>query len=188
MRYLHKCDNDGITIYNFHMASSEFISNYGSDYWNNYYSFSIIRHPIEVLISVYYHNKYRRDTHNRIIFSSFSEFIRSDVGKKQTNKRLLEPPKDHKGFDKIMRFENLQSDFNKVIKDINLIQYKSLPNVHTNERKDKRPWYKQIDYQDFEFIIKNFKEELDFFRENFGYEYKYEDIQRKKFVWNPIKE
>jgi len=156
----HKGPHERNPYYN-HMTALEFIEVH-PDIWESYFTFSIIRHPMERFISEYFYS-------NRFgSYKSFSEFLRSADARGTLNSDVLRT-ENCQGFDYVIRYESLLEDLKYLLGRLD-IPYNTLdlPRLKGEYRQDKRPWYEFMSVEDKKYIYRNFKQEIEFHRK-FGY-------------------
>ena len=130
------------------------------DKFKNYYSFAFVRNPFDRLVSSYFYlrnggrNKYDSEWSNKYLsnYSSFESFILS-LGDLSTQKEITDwvhfKPQylfvcDNESniiVDFIGKYENLENDFNKVIKKLGIET--SLLQENTSERKSYETYYNE---------------------------------------------
>lgn len=113
-----------------------------------YFVFSCIRNPLDEVVSIYL--KYKTDQiteYTQISDRKRATYQRYNFAKNNNNsfqdylKKFYKLPYDnwsclaHKQFDYVLRFENLQSDFQVMLGKIGLEQVKPLPVVNTTNQK-----------------------------------------------------
>lgn len=147
-----------------HMTVREFIDLKGEKLWNEYFTFTIVRHPIDRLISEYFWSNRSGK------FSSFSQFIRSNHVRGTLNHPIITDANGKlASFDFIVRYERLPEDFDELLRQLKIIRYRDMPKVKTGFRKDYRHWKVFVSKVDLEFIKSRFQKELKIHKE-LGYD------------------
>lgn len=126
----------------------------------NYFVFSSIRNPLDVVVSIYtqfkddnwgVYNDPRKWRKNGGWVSDYQlrqfNFVNNNKADfptffKKYYKLTYENRSgvDHKYYDFVIRFENLQDDFSKVLELIGIETKRPLPNVNKTKNKDKSFW------------------------------------------------
>jgi chondroitin 4-sulfotransferase 11 len=147
-----------------HKTALEY-KNQNSDIWDDYFKFTIVRNPWDLMVSWWKWRMRNKKT-------TFPGFIKNQKNLIPGNE-YLKPGLTYFDFisdgnnilvDKICRFENLQEDFDDVCKEIGIIPQQKLP--HKNEMK--RTHYS--DYYDDKIrkrVADKFKKDIEYF----NYEY-----------------
>ncbi len=149
-----KNKNEG--MYN-HIGGFEFITNIknGKELWKDYLTFTIVRHPMERIISEFYwsdqNGKYNND---------FDAYLK-DQGKLIGTRNyplIVSAP-----FDFIIYYENYINDINTVLSILNFpkVDQSSFPKDKTNIRKDRSPWYEFMNAHHIKTIMKTVPEEIE---------------------------
>jgi len=119
-----------------HLSAQQARAHYGDIIWNNYTKFSIVRNPWDRLVSMWA-TKWWHESSGLPVNIPFEEFIRRvKPHPHEIYNTLFYHEILNLKLDFILRFENLESDFNKMLKKLNLKQIE-LP--HTESRE--RPYY-----------------------------------------------
>lgn len=140
-----------------HATLTQYKRKLSRDHFARLYKFSVIRNPFDRLIS-YYFSPHRGVTHwNRDDFASLvkqTPRLRQYVSVPSIFGRT---PLDHH-LDKLMKFENLQSDFDSVCEDLNLPSHQ-LAKRNVSSRNHYSVYY---DEQLQQMVMKRFAEEIEY--------------------------
>jgi hypothetical protein len=135
----------------YHAKTSEIIRARRGE-WLSYFTFAIVRHPLDRLVSAYWYRK-KKDGEN---FSSFSEFLREAPKGYLIHEHLQPLP------DKIIFFEKLK----KGLGELNLeLDTRRLPHLKGDTREGPRKLWTG---EDKEFFRRKMKKEYEFHK-NLGY-------------------
>ena len=168
-----------------HSYASDGIKTIGRKKWEEHYSFGFVRNPWDRLVSWYVMiretpqsspNKLWDYVHSNS--STFEEFILNctesiydDRNGYKYEKSFIKPQYDYftdeNGnmiTDFIGRFENLQSDFNKVLQKVGLGKYE-LPHINKTRKKDYRIFYTS---KTRAIVAERFKKDIEYFGYSFG--------------------
>ena len=158
-----------------HDTSTEIREYCGEEVWNTFYKFAVVRNPYDRLVSFYHFHKSNQYTEpygrERAFKYNFKDWViniakqekrteyavqRSGgriVGNTQFSYLSMQP-------NKIIRFENLQEDFNEVCSDIGIEPYE-LPHYNKSEHEPFESYYddelKEIVYGMFIVDFKRFR-------------------------------
>lgn len=155
--------NDTIKISK-HSALQEYKDQLDPAYYKSLYKFSVIRNPYERLVSFYFSphrqvNEWNKDDFKKLILEEvepLSHYIRT---KSTGLKRLLDVNKSlDSELDYLIRFENLESDFDHVCKQLN-IPFEGLPHRNQSNRDDYKKYY---DDELLEMVQHQYADELKF--------------------------
>lgn len=131
------------------------------DYWNDVYTFSIIRNPWDRMVSTYHFKLKKRD--KKVIDRSFNEWILDVLCKEKPSTQCDYLMKDGKIIvDFVARFENFSSDFKKICSKIG-VQKKLLHKNSTDHKK----YVHYYSNKSKDAVGELFKDEI----EKFGYGY-----------------
>lgn len=140
------CENyDGKQILKKHSLFHEFEKKIKNE--KKYYVFSCIRNPLDEVVSIYL--KYKTDQiteYIQLVNYKRASLERYNFSKNNSYqaylKRFYKLPYDnwsclaHKQFSYVIRFENLQKDFETVLEQLGLEQKRPLPIVNTTKQKN----------------------------------------------------
>jgi len=135
-------------VYNYYSTSSYLNKKMGMDQnkWNTYYKFCFIRNPYDKLISAWYHiNRYNIPFKNYFNLSNTCndvEYIHFFL----PQSRNIIDSKNILKVNFIGKFENLEEDFQKVLKTIGIKNIIHDSNKKLNKR-DHKPFYEYYDQQ-----------------------------------------
>ncbi len=145
----------------YHSPANHIIERIGKERWEEYFTFSIARHPFDRMISEYFWARIPRET--------FSDFIRSPRAIHTQNHTVLNTGL-YQPIDFIIKYENLQEDLTKVLNRLEIpVDLSKLGNEKGTQRKDRRHWSEFINDVDMNYIKSHFEQELRFHR-NLGYD------------------
>lgn len=147
-----------------HFTIPQYIKEYGSEIWNNYFTFSFVRNPWDRLISWI---KYRDKRHNlyegKINSCIIKKEIDVDIISTSTYFNILSLDTDGV-IDYIGRFENLQQDFNIVCDKIGIPQQQLL---HVNKTHHKH-YTEYYDDETREIVAERYAKDIEYFGYKFG--------------------
>lgn len=152
-----------LIFFNSHITCYNFFDIFNKKVFNDYFKFAVIRNPWDRMVSRYFYSK---KIDSKFKNFSFEDFINFDLEK---NMHVLNQyefcTKDKVNFclDKIIKFENINDDFNQISSII--FGNKNLLN-HSNktDHSDYREYYND-NLKDK--IYRNFKKDLNFFNYDF---------------------
>lgn len=156
-----------------HKTALEKIEEIGRKRWDEKLTFTIVRNPWDKVVSHYHYRVKTNQTNLRVNPIGFKEWVKLTYGYQDAyyynNPKMFMPQtlwisdeNDEIIVDEIVHFENLESEFNKVLKRIG----KNAPLTHV--KKSKRGNYREYYDSDSIEIIRNwFKRDI----EIFGYEF-----------------
>jgi len=181
-----------------HMFPDQIKEKIDSEIWNNYFKFTIVRNPYDLMVSRYHWHWSRpeKKIKDELIKSKIkihmvqpASYIR--LLKRIFNKRSKSFAETMKYFDKqwkntryyfdengkpicdfYIKYENLDEDYKKVCEKVG-IPYEPLPRLKTKQRKKKKHYSTYYDEKTKNRVSKIFKKELDFF------DYKFEEEKEK---------
>ena len=155
------CENyDGKQILKKHSLFHEFEKTIKKG--GEHYVFSCIRNPMDEVVSIYL--KYKTDqiteytqleNHKRAVLDRYSFARNTNNSYQDYLKKFYKLPYDnwsclsHKQFNYVIKFENLQGDFQTVLKEIGLKQRRPLPIVNTTKQKNHYLTYYPPEIQDY---------------------------------------
>jgi hypothetical protein len=155
------CENyDGVRILRKHSLFHEFKN--AKTNKKDYFVFSCIRNPLDEVVSIYL--KYKTDQiteytqiadYKRASLDRYNFAKNSNNGYRDYLKKFYKLPYDnwsclaHKQFNFVLRFENLQQDFQTVLEKIGLEQKRPLPVVNTTHEKNNYLTYYSPEIYDY---------------------------------------
>jgi len=155
-------------------ADASIVKRFFLSEWDDFYKFCVVRNPFEKVASEYFWK-----TRNKKQAPSFSEFVEGLFQSKSTHEEFL-PRKpfnwtiytidDKVVVNKVLRYENLISDFAEVAKYLNIPLEKQIASAKSGYRpKNKQPkWYRTLYTKDDIFMVESlYKNELDCFNYRF---------------------
>jgi hypothetical protein len=157
-----------------HQTAKEIREEFGTDIWNNYFKFSIVRNPYDELISRFW---FLLDQKTRISFldggfeATKREFKKWVMGQENLNSRIYLID-DQLAVDFLIRFEFLEDDVEKVCSHLGFRKNVSeLQKFKSGIRPSKGIWNQVSDYYDsdsiahienrFSWELKRFKYTID---------------------------
>lgn len=148
----------------------------GDKIWGEYFTFSFVRNPWDLMVSCYYWwlqkafkwEKFHPDIKRIQQLGSFDRFMHSQYGKEMINeiKGNMFDWISEEGdiiLDFVGRFENIQEDWKKVCEHIG-VPYQTLPHKNRTERKPYREFYST---QTREIVAERFWRSIKEFRYSF---------------------
>lgn len=130
----------------------------------NYFVFTIVRHPMERIISEFYWSD-RNGYYN----GNFDTFLTNSHFRGTFNYSLIIDKNGEisKDINFIIRFENLINELNMVLSILRMstVSPNDLPKEKSGYRKDKRPWYEFMNSDQVNYIYNNFQKELEIHRQ-----------------------
>tara|TARA_R110001632_G_scaffold96504_1_gene202879 strand:+ start:8187 stop:8822 length:636 start_codon:yes stop_codon:yes gene_type:complete len=146
--------------YGQHITALDVKRKLGDEIFNSYFKFTIIRNPYDKLVSRFNHDGGFRK------FKTFKDYYTNFQPHKHTTFEenwKVYTINDNPVVDDYIMFENLVSDYNKIIKKIGIkknIIYKDIPKIRVNEKLNYRKFYNRENIED---VTKGMKKEIDFF-------------------------
>jgi len=125
-----------------HAYISEAMSYIPEDEFNKLFKFAFVRNPYDWIVSMYSFLQQNHDhRHNKMILDmSFADYVDFEIKRNKRHQHLFVCDKEgNLAVDFIGQFEQLEADFNHIIKTLNLSA--SLPHVNASSRKDFREYY-----------------------------------------------
>lgn len=165
---------DFVPSYRFHASAEELKKQLPEKIWKNYFKFAFVRNPWDLHVSLYHYmlkNKNHSDHEKVKQYKTFENFVENRVKKvkeqpyglhKQVNMIC-----DNEGkvlVDYIGKMENLNEDFEKIIKIIGIHSIKCVPKINTSKHKHYKEYYTDHSKK---LIADTFKEDI----ETFGYDF-----------------
>ena len=148
----------------YYHAKAEQIKRIVPELWEKYLTFAIVRHPCERLISAYY----QRTQKNKESWKDFSDFLKHASKGQLVHDHIC--INDRIAVDRILFFENLLNDLQKLAQELGMPQIKKLPKKKTRIRKDKREWNQIWTREDMDIFKKKYEQEYEFHKK-LGYNY-----------------
>ena len=150
-----------------HISADQIKNRYNSNIWSDYYKFTVVRNPWDLLVSHYsYTIQTNRidilERHNLNTESKFKDYVKKVNLPLQVNyvtNNAGELIVDH-----VCRFENLQQDFDIVCNKIG-ISRQQLP--HKNATKHKH-YIEYYDYETREIVAEKCAKDIEYFDYTFG--------------------
>lgn len=162
------CKNDfKIKLFNSHSSVLQLEKIIHQKTFKEYYKFGVIRNPFDRQVSRFlYFNKINND----FKYNTFKEFVLWDIESQKNSyalkqKKFLLNSSGNIGVNKILRFENLDNDFEELKIKLNLkLKNSKLKKKNSTSNFNYREFYDS----DTQKIVENFcKEDLDFFNYSF---------------------
>ena len=164
--YRNKYQTDGLQ----HLTSSQIKTEVGTDVFNSYYKFSIIRNPWEKAVSQFIYMKKRKGLRRFIGMNKWSSFKKylNLISKKEHAQwmKQVDFVYDENGMimvDKIIRFENIEEEFQLMRQHLG-IPYIKLPHVNKSKRKHYTKYYNKSTIQ---IVSDLYKEDIEAFNYTF---------------------
>jgi len=148
-----------LIFFNSHITCYNFYDIFNKKHFNNYQKIAVIRNPWDRLVSRYFYSK-KIDLKFQNV--TFKEFVNFDI---KNNMHVLNQykfcTKDKVSFciDNVIKFENLNNDFNKI--SLSMFDKKNLLKHSNKTEHGKYRSYYDTELKDK--IYKNFKEDINFF-------------------------
>lgn len=160
-----------------HTAASSYIKSNGREIWNDYFTFSFVRNPWDWLVSNFFWDleNIRECQKTGRTMKKRRKFILQDCdldfetfllkGAEKPEWFVFTRMKDYvEGVDFVGRFENLQSDFDKICDKISKPKEK-LPHLKKSHGRKHYSHYYNNETRDIAYNL--FKEDIDFFNYKF---------------------
>jgi len=148
--------NDEIDSDDYHHVTWRKIKRRFPEEWANYYKFAFVRNPYDHLVSAYEYNYKRNIIKFTEKYKTFEDFIINNSLDWWRQRRWICDDRSKIVVDFVGRFENLDEDFNAIVKtigiDLKLDKHNSTDHKHWSEYYDddlKRVAYSKLD-MDFE--------------------------------------
>lgn len=159
----------GIPLY--HETAMQIIKKLGHNEWNKKVSFTVIRNPWDKVVSHYFYRVQTNQTNLAVQPIDFNTWVRLSYGEK--NRKYYDKPKmfmpqidwitDPNGkilVSEILRFENLQNDFQRLLLKIG--RSATLTHIKKSSRGDYKSYYES---DTIEIVREHFRKDI----ETFGY-------------------
>lgn len=181
--FIHINKNGGTSINSIlkekkiHLTVKEIIGIIGKERYEKCYKFTVVRNPFDRCVSQYYHRVKTNQCMMRDNPIGFKGWVKKVYGSDKdpyyhdkqykmffTQVKWLHNHNDEIDMDMILRFENLNSDFEKMATKIGL--NKKIPHLNISKRAKSsyRDYYDNITR---EIIEKHFQEDLEYFEYKF---------------------
>lgn len=174
--YSHTARN--YTYFESHMTPEEIKSKVGSDIWNNYFKFTIVRNPWDHLVSRYLWRAHVESKNKQtwkakladwlklrkspIDFKSFIKNLHPNL----TNTRFYFNPDGKPMADFHIRYENLEKDYRKVCDTLG-IPYSRLPKTKSTLRKNRKHYSEYYDEESRKIVEEKCAKEIEKFKYRF---------------------
>jgi len=158
--------NFGPSPYPGHITAEQLIQKIGADTFNSYFSFAVVRNPWDWQTSLYKYalknkNHYQHELTKS--FSSFQKYIEWRCSEEiRLQKDFIYSSNNKKLVSQIYRYENIQEDFKKICKRININE--QLPTLNTSEKSDYKSFYNSKSKR---LIEKSFHDDIELFNYQF---------------------
>ena len=152
-----------------HMSAKEIRDFLGKDFYNKSFVFAIARNPYTREVSRFKFVKKRKDHPSNKLFSSFKDFNdfvdfryeKYKQGDNITQKSFLIDNKGNQIVDQYIKLENINKDFEEIIKKLGLPSNLSIP--HLNKTRGKTIWADYYSKESFNKIREICSEDFEFF-------------------------
>lgn len=144
------------------MSAAELLPLLGREVFDAYYKFCIERNPFDRIISAYHWRRSANDS-----AKSVHDYVaeRAHIQKRQGYQ--LYTIDGQVVVDRVLRYENLQAEFEEVAARLGLADPPQLPRSKSTQRTDRRPYQDVLTAEDRAVIERTFRDELDIF----GYQF-----------------
>ncbi len=157
-----------------HKTALEKIEEIGQKNWDRKFTFTVIRNPWDKVVSHYHYRVETNKTNLRNNPIEFKEWVKRTYGNQDdfyyNNPKMFMPQTnwimDNNGnilVDEIIHFENLESEFNKILEKLG--KNTTLPHVKKSNRENYRKYY---DEETIEIVRNWFERDI----ERFDYQFK----------------
>jgi hypothetical protein len=149
-----------------HMPAITLRKELGSDIWNQYFKFTVIRNPFDKMVSAYFHfEKYRKAEKYSLDNLSDVERFRNWV---KSGGKVIDKPiyliEGKVAVDYFIRFENLKNDIKIVCQTLNLdCDLNELPNLKTEFRGKSLPVKAFYDLETEQYVRQLYDFEIQYF-------------------------
>ena len=148
--------------FDIHITAKDLRNKLGSNRFNRFFKFAFVRNPWDWQVSLYtYMLKNEKHPQHSLIksMSSFEEYIEWRVNTdKHLQKEFVTDETGNIMVDFVGKYENLQSDFNKIC--VRLAISESLPHLNVSKVRDYREYYTD---KTKNLIFEHFKDDLELF-------------------------
>lgn len=150
-----------------HLKATEIKKLLPEDQWNNYFKFSFVRNPWDWQVSLYHFMLQDENHHQHKLINkmkNFEEYIDWRVHHSvELQKSFLYDSKGNLMVDYVGKFENLQQDFNEVLKKIGMKEVQ-LPVLNTSVHRYYKEYYND---KTRKMVEEAFKEDIELFKYEF---------------------
>ena len=147
---------DGKPLFYNHMSAKEIRELVGREVWKEYYKFTIERNPWDRVISLFYRTDLKKSSS-----MTLTEFVHSGMIKHLKRRGIeLYSAEGKIVVNKILKFENLDTEVVELGKKLCLPGALDLPHTKANTRKDKRHYREVLSKSDRVAIAKMFSDEI----------------------------
>jgi len=139
-----------------HFSARQYISKYGPNVWQEYFTFAIVRNPWDRVISWI---KYRDKRYGRvdpITPEKIKREVQSSIFVKNSYTNLLCDQNRRVLVDFVGRFENLPDDFNYIVQKVGLGSL-TFPHLNRTAHEDFRKYY---DYDSMQLVGQIFRDDI----------------------------
>jgi hypothetical protein len=122
---IYELGNGWLTGVHKHATSKEIMDFVGVDCWNDYYSFAYVRNPYDWLVSWYFYIRQAKGHHpesKEVDEVTFDEFVYRKIKEECLTQWDFVSWNGKQAVNYIGKFESLQLDFNKITKDLGLVE------------------------------------------------------------------
>jgi len=161
--YYNKYQTGGLQ----HLTSNQIETEVGSEVFNSYYKFAVIRNPWEKAVSQFIYMKQKRKDLRKFIgmtrWTSFRKYLHliTKIEHVQWMKQVdfIFDKNGNLNVDKIIRFENLEKEFHET-RELIGIPYMKLPHDNKSKRKHYTKYYNKRTQQ---MVAELYKEDIEAF-------------------------
>lgn len=126
-----------------HMPALEIKNKISSKHWENFFKFTILRNPIDQIISNYFYVKNNPHQFPKFINIDIDEYINSYAKNFFIRNEKIFCINNKSIVDKVLLFENLSDDLNYLAKKLNLnsnlvLEYKNIKTKYGNYNKNEK--------------------------------------------------
>lgn len=149
-----------------HVTAQEVISLIGRNKFDSYLSFAVVRNPWDWQVSLYSYmllNQEHPQHELMLRMKSFDDYIKWRCENEvRSQKEFLVDQCGKIVVKKILKFETLQNDYNKLSDELNITA--KLPRLNKSDRRDYREYYNS---ESIEMVAKFFQEDIQMFNYKF---------------------